>query len=180
MKTVCLFGSSFNPPHIGHVQIVEGLKTKNFDQLLIVPTGVPNHKQINISEEDRIALIEAFAKVCDVDISYHEIENQFSYTVESLQYLNYDNKTTVYFVIGADSLNNLQTWDYYDELIKMVTFIIVNRSHYPLDESILKQINYQLLDVTTADISSSALREKLDEKYIPKPIMDVIINRKLY
>lgn len=176
----CIFGSSFNPPHLAHQQIVEALKQLNFDQVLIVPTGNPNYKQIEISTSHRIELVEAFAKLCDVEVSFHEIENQFGYTVESLDYMNFDQADEIYFAVGSDSVNSLPTWDYFDRLKAMVTFVVIKRPGVELDQQVLNQIKYINLEIETADISSSQLRTKLDRQFIPEPVYDLIRQYNLY
>lgn len=177
---VCIFGSSFNPPHIAHQEIVLGLKQLEFDKLLIVPTGNPNHKKIGISLEDRLNMACIFAKTNNVDISLHEVENQFAYTYESLQYLNFDITTEIYFTIGGDSVNDLEGWDYFDKLKEMVRFVIVNRSGYQLNENILNKIDYVILDIETTAISSSELRTKVNSKLLQPEIYNYIIEHKLY
>lgn len=177
---ICIFGSSFNPPHLGHLQIVEGLKQLDFDRVLIVPTGNPNHKQIEVSTEDRMAMIKEFVNLCKVEVSFHEIENNFAYTVESLAYLNFAPSDQVYFTIGSDSVNSLPTWDYFEQLKSQVIFVVVNRPGVAIDQSVLEQINYLMLDVDTADVSSSQLRKKLDRELIPESIFKVICERHLY
>ncbi len=177
---ICLFGSSFNPPHIAHVEIIEELKKQNFDKLLLVPTGKPNHKQIEISNQDRILMTEAIAKQLGVEISLHEIENNFEYTVESLKYLDFAKDDEVYFTIGGDSVNTLKEWDYYQELKAMVTFIVIKRPRIELDQSTLNDINYVLLDLKTTDISSSQLRKNLDSCLIPECVLQIIYEKGLY
>lgn len=177
---ICIFGSSFNPPHIAHMQIVEGLKKMNFDQLLLMPTGLPNHKKIDITNEDRVLLVEAFGKLCDVQVTYHEIENNFRYTVESLQFLNFPKDVEIYFTIGSDSVNTLLTWDFFDELKELVTFVVVKRPGVAMNQEILKQIKYLPLEIETTDISSTKLRADATSEYIPKPIFDIIISKHLY
>lgn len=177
---ICIFGSSFNPPHNAHMQIVEGLKKLNFDKLLIVPTGKPNHKHIGISDNNRKLLIEEFAKLCEVEVSYHEMENNFEYTMESLDYLQLDDEWEIYFAIGGDSLNNLRTWDYYEQLINRVAFVVVPRPGEELDQSILKEVNYQLLDVMTDAISSTSLRQHINVEKMPKSIYEVCEKLDLY
>lgn len=177
---ICIFGSSFNPPHIAHVEIVEGLKAMGFDRTIVVPTGNPNHKKIEISNQDRILLIEQFAKLCDVEVSYHELEHNFEYTVESLNYLNFKQSDKVFFTIGSDSVNTLESWDYFEQLKDMVTFIVVNRPGIEMDSNVLTKINYIELKINTTDISSSQLRTNIDSKYIPQSIYQIIKERKLY
>lgn len=176
---ICLFGGSFNPPHIAHKQIVMALKKEKFDQLYIVPTGKPNHKQIEISDQDRILLVKAFAKECDVMYSLHEIENNFSYTVESLDFLNLADDN-IYFTIGGDSVNSLPTWDYFDRLKTMVTFVIINRPGLDLDPNVLSAINYMILDCKTEDVSSTDLRNNLNRELVPAAVLQVIEEHNLY
>lgn len=177
---ICIFGSSFNPPHLAHLQIVEGLKQLEFDKVLIVPTGNPNYKQIEISTEHRIELVKAFAALVDVEVSLHEIENQFAYTVESLDYMNFKKVDQIYFAVGSDSVNSLPTWDYFERLKEMVTFVVIKRPGIELDSQVLAQIKYINLEIETADISSSQLRAKIDSNYIPKPIYNLICKYNLY
>lgn len=177
---ICIFGSSFNPPHIAHVQIVEGLKQLEFDQILVVPTGNPNHKKIEIDTADRILLVREFAKILDVEVSFHEIEHEFAYTIQSLDYLNFDSDQQIYFAIGSDSVNSLPTWDYFERLKTMVTFVVIKRPGIELDQQVLDQIEYIELEIKTADISSSQLRSNLDSKYIPDSIYEIICEKNLY
>ncbi len=177
---VCLFGSSFNPPHIAHVEIIKRLKELSFDHLILVPTGKPNHKKIDISDQDRIEMTMAIAKELDVEVSLHEIENEFEYTVESLNFLNFKQEDEVYFTIGGDSVNSLKEWDYYEKLKNMVTFIVINRPGIELDVNTLNDINYVLLDLKTTDISSSQLRKQVDRSLIPKEVLEIIDKKGLY
>ncbi|WOO89401.1 nicotinate-nicotinamide nucleotide adenylyltransferase [Mollicutes bacterium LVI A0078] len=173
---ICLFGSSFNPPHIAHKQIVEGLKELGFDQVVIIPTGNPNHKKINITNTERMMLVAAFAKECDVDVSYHEVENEFAYTVESLDYLNFKDSDQVYLTIGGDSVNTLPTWDYFENLKSRVTFVIVDRPGVILDRDVLAQIDYIQLDIETTDVSSTELRNNLNPKLLPTLVYETIVD----
>ena len=46
-EKIAIFGSTFNPPHIGHLEIVsKALDFFNFDKVFIVPTGNPPHKNV--------------------------------------------------------------------------------------------------------------------------------------
>lgn len=177
---ICIFGSSFNPPHIAHGEIVCKLKEMKFDRLLVVPTGNPNHKKLEISTNDRVALVDAFAKQYDVEVSYHEIENNFEYTVESLHYLDFPKDDQIFFTIGGDSVNDLPSWDFFNQLKAMVTFIIFNRSDIKLDDNILAQINYTLVDFIPTDVSSTKLRSEIDQSLIPELVYEQIKKRGLY
>ena len=45
MKRIGIFGGTYNPPHIGHLNIVNDFISKyNLDKVLIIPTYIPPHK----------------------------------------------------------------------------------------------------------------------------------------
>ena len=54
-KVIGIFGSSFDPIHIGHLRLVEKVQqVMNFDEIRMVLTGRPPHKRNSaISIEDR-------------------------------------------------------------------------------------------------------------------------------
>ena len=42
---VCLFGGTFDPPHLGHLIIAQTIfEAENFDQIVFVPAYQPPHK----------------------------------------------------------------------------------------------------------------------------------------
>ena len=56
-KSIGIFGGTFDPIHNGHVQIIENfLKLVHLDELIVVPTGNPPHKEKRIEAGDRFRL----------------------------------------------------------------------------------------------------------------------------
>ncbi|MBT6981573.1 MAG: adenylyltransferase/cytidyltransferase family protein, partial [Candidatus Marinimicrobia bacterium] len=42
---ICLFGGTFDPPHIGHLLIAQTVcEAENFDKILFIPAYQPPHK----------------------------------------------------------------------------------------------------------------------------------------
>ena len=43
---ILLFGGAFDPPHRGHISILEkASKYTDFDKIIVMPTGTPTHKK---------------------------------------------------------------------------------------------------------------------------------------
>jgi len=62
MKHIGVFGGSFDPPHLGHKALVEmALASECFDEIWVMPAGVPVHRQLtkSISAERRLAWVTA-------------------------------------------------------------------------------------------------------------------------
>ena len=164
MRTIALYGGSFDPPHIGHKAIVEALGKLDFiDKIIIMPTFLnPFKSSSHAPSELRFKwLEEIFKDFTNVKIDRYEVEqNRQVPTIESVKHLlkTYEN---VYLVIGADNLGSLQKWNSYKELKDLVTFIVASRDDIIVDEKFI-QLNID------EKISSSELRKNIQISMLPK------------
>ena len=56
---VCLFGGTFDPPHIGHLLIAQTVcEVENFDKVFFIPAFSPPHKNSITSADHRINMIK--------------------------------------------------------------------------------------------------------------------------
>jgi nicotinate-nucleotide adenylyltransferase len=154
---LALFGGSFDPPHAGHVHIVDkALETLEIDTLVIVPAYLnPFKSEIFASGHQRIAwLKEIFKSHKRVQISDFEIvQNRSVYTIETVRHFS-EFAQTIYLIIGADNLEKLHQWHHYDELCQRVTFVVVTRNNIDIPDTMIS------LDVD-APISSTLFRDTL-------------------
>jgi len=164
MKTVALYGGSFDPPHLGHEAIIKALKKLDFvDEIIIMPTFLNPFKE-NFTAPPSLRLKwlqKIFFEDEDITVSSFEIDKERKVpAIESVKALqnNYDK---IYLVIGADNLKSLESWYRYSELKELVTFIVATRKKSSVPQ------NFITLDVDE-DISSSQLREKIDISKLPK------------
>src|SRR5690348_5114005 len=106
------------------------------DKVIFVPAFIPPHKTVNhlAAPKDRLAMVRlAIADNPSFAVSDYEIKKGGrSFSIETVRYFRqiYKNKAKLYFIIGGDSLVTLPTWRQIDELLKLVTFIAVNRPGY--------------------------------------------------
>jgi len=130
MKTIALFGGSFDPPHVGHLAIVNALRSLDFiDEVVIMPTFLnPFKSSFYAPGELRLQwLKEMFNDAKNVVVSNFEItQNSATPTIKSVNYL-LKKYAKIYLVIGADNLASLKQWHNYEELISKVTFIVAPR-----------------------------------------------------
>ena len=164
METIALYGGSFDPPHIGHKAIVEALDELNYiDKIIIMPTFLnPFKSSSHAASELRVKwLKEIFKDFKKVQIDKYEVNQARQVpTIESVKYLlkRYKN---IYLVIGADNLATLETWNSYQELKDLVTFIVAARDNIVIDKKFI-QLNID------EEISSSKLRENIEISMLPK------------
>jgi len=178
---IAVFGGSFDPPHVGHEEIIKiALQKLDIDTLFVVPTFLNPFKETFVaSAEKRFEWVEKLilpypkAKVLKYEIE----QDRPVPTIETIKYLiNNYNLDKIYLIIGADNVPTLHCWKAYKELEKLVHFVVATRD----DEKIPK--NLQKLDIHV-NISSTKLRENmyklhynavLPKEYLPKSIANEI------
>jgi len=170
MKSIALFGGSFDPPHIGHEAIVkELLKLKFVEKVVIMPTFLNPFKS-NFYAPSALRLKwlkKIFSSYKNVEVSSYEVDlGKKVPTIDSVKYLLKRYKS-IYLVIGADNLQTLHLWDKYDELKKLVTFVIASRDGIEIDANFL-QIKVE------ENVSSTSLRGYTDKKKLSKICSDEI------
>jgi nicotinate-nucleotide adenylyltransferase len=136
---VALLGGSFDPVHFGHVALAalfdELLKP---DQLRVIPAGNPWQKNgLRASAEDRVAMLKlAFgAASLDVVIDRREIERGApTYTIDTLRELRAElgPQASIVFLIGADQLQQFDTWREWRALFDYAHFGVAARPGFAL------------------------------------------------
>ena len=85
---ICIFGGTFDPPHIGHLLIAQTVcEAEAFDKVIFMPANKPPHKK-NISDvRDRLSMLNlAIEGNPNFEISDLEIKRGgISYTIDTLR-----------------------------------------------------------------------------------------------
>ena len=135
---IAIYGGSFNPPHIGHVQAArsayEALKP---DKFLIIPTFTPPHKQLDAnspSPEQRLEFCTlAFRCIPGAEVSDMEIRREGrSYTAETIDILRSRYPyAELCIVMGTDMFLSFRTWYRWQEMLDSCTLAVLSRENSP-------------------------------------------------
>ena len=164
---IAIYGGSFNPMHIGHEKIVDYvLDNLNMDKIIIIPVGIPSHRENNLEQSDTRLKIckEIFKGNKKIEVSDIEIKGEGkSYTYDTLLKLMdlYGENNEFFEIIGEDSLKSLKTWKNYEVLLKICKFIVFRRKedkNIQIDEEFLNNKNIIILENEYYDISSTEIR----------------------
>ena len=164
---IAIYGGSFNPMHIGHEKIVDYvLNNLNMDMIIIIPVGIPSHRENNLEQSDTRLKIckEIFKGNKKIEVSDIEIKSEGkSYTYDTLLKLMdlYGENNEFFEIIGEDSLKSLKTWKNYEELLKICKFIVFRRKddkNIQIDEEFLNNKNIIILENEYYNISSTEIR----------------------
>ena len=128
------YGGTFDPIHIGHVEIARAV-VKNFalDELLVIPAFKPPHKPLQaISDSLHRYRMCALALQGEprIRVSKMEIElPERPYTIDTIARLRseYGVQADLFFVMGADSFAEITTWREYERLLGSTNIIVAAR-----------------------------------------------------
>jgi nicotinate-nucleotide adenylyltransferase len=137
---LALFGGSFDPPHAGHVGVVdEALKTLAIDRLIVVPAARnPFKPTVRASGAVRYGwLKKIFASYEKVEISDFEISQDRSvYTIETVRHYA-PMCDELYLIIGADNLESLEEWHSFNELDAAVRWVVATRGEISVPDRMI-------------------------------------------
>jgi nicotinate-nucleotide adenylyltransferase len=135
LRRIGLFGGTFNPIHLGHVQVAREVKEGfDLDKILIIPSALPPHKELNgvVGAEDRLEMIRlAFLDDPNFVISDVELKRSGpSYTIDTVRHFKSisPEDTELYLIVGLDAFLEIDTWKSYDDLFLLIPFIVMSRT----------------------------------------------------
>ena len=172
--SLCLFGGTFDPVHIGHIAIANAAANSfNVQKVLFMPCGSPYHKKNNniTSAKHRYNMVlEAICEYPNLDVSAIEINRQGpTYTVDTIEEIKklLPQHAIVYIIIGADQFLEIQTWKDSQRLLKLCEFIIVPRPGF--EKKLIKKQRdkpdaaIHILDFEPIEISSTKIRKNIEK-----------------
>ncbi|NMD37623.1 MAG: nicotinate (nicotinamide) nucleotide adenylyltransferase [Christensenellaceae bacterium] len=193
-KKVGIMGGSFDPIHDRHIELAKAaLKEYKLDNIIFIPSGKPPHKDgLSASAGERMQMIRlAIADYKEFSLSNIEITRSGkSYTVDTMLQLKKENPNVdYYYIIGEDSLNNLENWYKPLELFKLCNFIVAKRdNNAETNKSLMEFSNmgakFFMLNLSPINISSTQIRDDLKNNYFSKdiaiPVFEYIFDMGLY
>lgn len=179
-----VFGGSFNPSHLMHLNIAkELLRLKYLDKVIFVPTGNKHNKDDLIDINYRIEMLKIMTKdYNDMIVSDYENKYRVIYTYETLDYFKNEYLgSEIYFILGADNLKQLGTWKNNDYILSNYKLLVINRGNDKIEAS----DNIVVTDILNNDISSTIIRNNIDKndiikRNLDKNVLEYIRKEKLY
>lgn len=174
IKKIGILGGTFDPPHVGHLKLATHFaKLLHLDALLLIPSGEPWQKGKNITPaEIRCRLTEAagidlaraflYSKISTrVGVDHIEIDRAGpSYAIDTVKALRerFGDGASLTWLMGADSLVALPSWNSWKKLSQYVNFAVASRPHYDLH----MQINPELSPEVNQFLKVHQIKDPLD------------------
>lgn len=213
MKRIAFYGGSFDPPHNGHLTIARKLsEVFALDEFVFIPAFHAPHKK----DKKPTSAFHRYAMLClatndedRITVSKMELDvPERPFTVETLGRLKNElPDAQIFFVMGADSWQDITTWREWERVLTLVDIIVVTRPDYEIgfahvtDEIRarivdLRENNGQrttndeqkiyLTDAVQIDVSATEIRGKIKEnsndwhKDVPPAVAKYIEKYELY
>ena len=183
-KSIALFGTSADPPTIGHKKILEEL-SKIYAFTISYVSNNPTKKHI----EDisiRSHLLKTLIKDLDNPKILFNQSVSSQWAIESIkkckeiyEFNNLD------FVIGSDLIKDIFHWKNFDKIILEVSFYIILREGYPVESNTLRmletyKVKFKISTIKIPETSSSNFRLNCNCSNLPTSLIDIVKKNNLY
>jgi len=183
-KSIALFGTSADPPTIGHKKILEEL-SKIYAFTISYVSNNPQKKHI----ED-ISIRSHLLKTLIDDLDNPKIlfnqKISSKWAVESIKKCKkiYE-LNNLDFVIGSDLIKDIFYWKNFDKITDEVSFLVILREGYPIESNTLKmletyKVKFNISTIKIPNISSSKLRSNFNYSNLPSSLIDIVKKNNLY
>lgn len=198
MRRIGVLGGTFDPIHYGHLVIAEDAWAYlHLEKVLFVPAYLPPHKPEGSYSpfEERVQMtLLGIAGNPHFELSLIEARRPGpSYTVDMLRAVQAELglDAQLYFIIGMDSLANMQQWHQPAELLPLCRIVVAERAGYQVNLAELEATlpglrdRLELIDTPELSISSTDLQRRvargLPIRYqTPPPVERYIRLHRLY
>ena len=132
-QPLVVFGGTFDPPHLGHQEVIVGLRSNLRLPLLVVPNGHPAHRRTpSASPEDRLRMTQLMVQgVGDPLVSVSDLEVRRpgpSYTADTLARLAADEpERPLLLALGSDAARGLWRWHRPDRVAALARLVVFDR-----------------------------------------------------
>jgi nicotinate-nucleotide adenylyltransferase len=186
-----VMGGTFDPIHHGHLVAASEVAARfDLDEVVFVPTGAPSFKQdvdVTPAEHRYLMTVIATASNPRFTVSRVDIDRPgLTYTVDTLRDLAHERPDAdLYFITGADAIEQILTWKDSPELFERAQFVAVTRPGHTLTTDGLpadrvSQWEIPALAISSTDVRARARTGKPVWYLVPDGVVQYIAKHGLY
>lgn len=191
MKVGLYFGS-FNPIHVGHVELAKYLlHCTSLDEIWFVVSPQNPLKQTEklLCDDMRLAMVRMAVadvpnmKICDVEFHL----SKPSYTIDTLTYLSKNYPSSDFtLIIGSDNVPTFNKWKNYLEILKRYSIIVYPRQFSDISKErkdypqMIFMEGAPLFKFSSTEVRKNIRQGKNFESMVDALVFDFIQKYKLY
>jgi nicotinate-nucleotide adenylyltransferase len=184
LKKIGIYGGSFDPIHHGHLILArEAREALDLEKVILVPAAVSPFKRRAAAASGDIRLKMLHAAI--------EGEEGFaiddcelcrpppSWTIDTvLEIGKRETDSEIYLLIGEDTVGTLARWRRFDDLRKIVRFVVLDRTGSQTQRDY--QIVRRKIDISATEIRKRVARGQSIRYLVPPAVEEIIQREKLY
>jgi nicotinate-nucleotide adenylyltransferase len=181
---IALFGTSADPPTIGHKKILEEL-SNIYSCVITYASDNPKKKHKENIFFRNLLLKSLIKDMNNPKIIFNQkISSQWAIeSIEECKKIYPFSK--IDFVIGSDLITEIFSWKNFDKIIHTVELLIIKREGYPIESKTLKMLKtnkviFEISSLNIPNISSSMVRLNNNYSDLPKSLIDIVKKNNLY
>ena len=181
---IALFGTSADPPTIGHKKILEEL-SNIYSCVITYASDNPKKKHKENIFFRNLLLKSLIKDMNNPKIIFNQkISSQWAIeSIEECKKIYPFSK--VDFVIGSDLITEIFSWKNFDKIIHTVKLLIIKREGYPIGSKTLKMLKtnkviFEISSLNIPNISSSMVRLNNNYSDLPESLIDIVKKNNLY
>ena len=187
MEKIALFGTSADPPTVGHQTILRWL-SEHYNRVVVWASDNPfkqHQTPLNNRNEMLQLAITDINPPCN-NINLHpELSDRYTLVTVNKARDKWGQEIEFSLVIGSDILSQITSWYHIEKLLTQVKVLIVPRLGYSIKEAdliLLKEIGgeFAIATLNPPQVSSSTYRSQKDQSLVTPSVKDYIINHNLY
>ena len=179
-----LFGTSADPPTIGHKKILEEL-SKIYSCIITYASDNPKKKHKENIFFRKLLLETLIKDINNPKIIFNQ-KLSSPWAIKSIEECKkiYSFKK-LDFVIGSDLITEIFSWKNFDKIIHEVKLLIIKREGYSIESNTLKMLEsnkviFEISSLNIPNISSSMVRLNNNYSNLPESLIDVVKRNNLY
>jgi len=184
LKKIGIYGGSFDPIHHGHLILArEAREALDLEKVILVPAAVSPLKRraAAASGDMRLKMLRA-AIEGEEGFAIDDCELRRpppSWTIDTvLEIGKRETDSEIYLLIGEDTVAALDRWRRFDELKKMVRFVVLDRTGSQTRRNY--QVVLRKIDISATDIRKRVAHEQSIRYLVPPAVEKIIHERQLY
>jgi len=184
LKKIAIYGGTFDPIHHGHLIVArEALEKLGTDEVIFIPARVsPLRKTAPVAtDEIRLLMLQAaIEKEPGFAVDDCELRRAPpSYTIDTVEQIRrLKGLATVYCLIGEDNVGNLTNWRRFDDLEKLVRFVVLDRTGQ--QPSHVYPVIRRKIDISATEIRKRVATGRSIRYFVPPAVEEIIRREKLY
>ena len=180
-----LYGGTFDPVHNGHLILArDAVEMLALDRLVFIPNAISPHRLRHTPAPDALRLEMIRAAIADEPrFQTDDIELRrggVSYTIDTVLALmeKFPPGTELFYLIGQDNVDELDTWHRSEELKRLVSFVVFPRS----DEGVAHPFATlgRRIDISATEIRTRVAKGDSIRYLVPDAVEQIMAANQLY